>query len=554
MELGKKFERWNRQGKFAQVIELFEQNPEQEMTAQSLLEYAIANFHTALSIDPKDTTVGRGEDGSEIYMPDGTPVSLRDTLIYKGFMVFEGLANEFQHDVRYTFYYGLMFEEKGVYQLAYFYFQNALTISSEAKFSPEDSGLVELIKEHLDAVRDKLSFPEIKEPFADRVKKFWAEFVSVEKEILQNLAPDISEDQYDKASSLIDNCFACLGFKVDYRLSVDTDTDEFGIHMSLAVGESCRRFELDYLAKSLPKIYLPRWNIIAGIKPTYDGIGRIKGCTFGAEDIMVWLIKRSNTRNCLLSLNVFCPKLSKFYEQGSEELSNYLEAFCCGVIGEYNYLGYVVDFKLLKSPEDMDNLDEKALDGELIFKGTDLSEIADFKFLEAYGAASLNSVDEVNDQQTIYYGSTNIDKEMKEPLRQDIEEGYCIFPYWLFDFDRQLPKLEDVWESDGSVAFQLILLRELINENPSLDEAINKIVGSIFGFLNSRFPNQNVFLGLAIGYNYIYIDILSFNFEQTIRCLDELMKDIDFVGSVVRVSRPGANMIAIGKPIRDLES
>ncbi|MCK0515216.1 hypothetical protein MXE38_10250 [Anaerobiospirillum sp. NML120448] len=214
MELGKKFERWNRQGKFAQVIELFEQNPEQDMTAQSLLEYAIANFHTALSIDPKDTTVGRGEDGSEIYMPDGTPVSLRDTLIYKGFMVFEGLANEFQHDVRYTFYYGLMFEEKGVYQLAYFYFQNALTISSEAKFSPEDSGLVELIKEHLDAVRDKLSFPEIKEPFADRVKKFWAEFVSVEKEILQNLAPDISEDQYDKASSLIDNCTRFLSLLI----------------------------------------------------------------------------------------------------------------------------------------------------------------------------------------------------------------------------------------------------------------------------------------------------------------------------------------------------
>lgn len=219
-----------------------------------------------------------------------------------------------------------------------------------------------------------------------------------------------------------------------------------------------------------------------------------------------------------------------------------------------HYLGYIVDFNLLKSPEDMDNLDEKALDGELIFKGTALSEIADFKFVEAYGAAALNSVDELNDQQTFFYGRINMDREMKEPLRQDIEEGYCIFPNWLFDFERKLPKIEEVWESDGSVAFQLILLRELINENPSLDEAINIIVGSIFGFLNSRFPNQNVFLGRAIGYNYIYIDILSFNFEQTIRCLDELMKDIDFVGSVVRVSRPGANMIAIGKPIRDLES
>ena len=552
MELGKKFERWNRQGKFAQVIELFDKNTEQGTTAKILLEYAIANFHTALSIDPKDTTTGRGEDGSEIYMPDGIPLSLRDTLIYKGFMIFDRLANEFQNDLRYTFYFGWMFEEKGGYQLAYFCFQNALTISTETTLSSEDSGLVELIKEHLEAVRDKLSFPEIKEPFADRVKKFWAEFVSVEKEILQNLAPDISEDQYDKASSLIDKCFACLGFKVNYRLSVDTDTDEFGIHMSLAVGEPCRRFELDYLAKSFPNIYLPRWNIIAGIKPTYDGIGRIKGCTFGAEDIMVWLIKRSNTRKCLLSLNVFCPKLSKFYDQDSEELTNYMEAFCCNVIGEYNYLGYISDFNLLKSPEDMDNLDEKSLDGELIFKGTALSEIADFKFLEAYGAAALNSVDEINDQQTICYSSTNIDKEMKKPLRQDIEEGYCILPDLLFDFDRQLPKLEEVWESDGSVAFQLILLRELVNESPSFDESLNKIVGSIFGLLNAEFPNQNVFLGLAIGSNYIYIDILSFNFEQTIRCLDDFMDYLNFVGAVVRVSRPGANMIAIGNPIIDL--
>lgn len=547
MDLVQQLINLNFEGKYEQVIDTVQALSKEERTPHIQVELGIAYFFKAMAF--KDHQVYfKNDDGSLVCDKKGKPLEGFDVFINSAENLFLENCLMFKEDIRFHQFFGMTLDVQKKYSMAFIVYHKAMMMFKDKPLTTAEEKIKKNIAERYEIMTTAITYPDPQPTMAQKVQQFWSEFVAKETDLRINLANSASQEQHELAYKLMDQCLEALGFAVKYQ--IDELDGIFTVHLSMDDKEY-RVFALHYLVNIMPVDSLPKWRFSIGFVPDYEKVGCLEGISFNSNDLRVWVAKQQKISSNMLILGVYCEKLANYlqsptltheqYEQAIKTLRDY----CLSVIGELNYCTYVMDFRLLKSVEESSVLQNTEANVELIVEDMLFKDLADFKVLQMYGLEEIQDVKQHWVACTTPYNSKEYCAEVQEPDLRDIEFALTLMPDLTAEFLNDYYKLSDEMVIEGCVPFEICFLRASFDSNVPTDALLQWLHNRILGALQGTLPYQNQTIGSALGTQFVYLNVLSFDFRATMEALNKYFQQEKDPWIAVRVMRPDTRFITI---------
>lgn len=495
----KQCQKWHEKEKHKKIISILEKIPEEERTAEVLMELARA-YNNIGNVETED---GRQAFHTAISYLKSCEDELGDTYSWNfrmGYAYFY-LDNMEMHAIRYL--------EKAL----------ELHPGDNPKLNSRDD-----IKYMIYYCKEKLTYPSFDEDFRHRTEKAWALFEKEEENIRKLMDED---DKNERGAELIEKCDSILSLvSEDISFEIGHNGEKHELILT-PEGDKVKLFELVYFKNHTPEKVKDHWNILVGRQPTNNMALRIGDeWDINGDDIQIWIGAQEKGS---FSISAYCEKLLPLLEKDEGRAWWMLTTAMDQELGEIPHMRHIDDFEVLREPKEEPPILLSHLAEKMKEMGLDMSTNPD-AYLDIFCGYSMKPE---NDSDTewrldLMAGSTNCpalingylenDNTFIDELHADgVAAGYFVYP------------LETLVEDEGSQ--KIFDFREAL-ENRLLEAAGEDAI---------------TLTGGATGIFHGYVDFIAWDLEAVLNAARKFFAETDVAWAHFHSFRRDAGYVRLKK-------